>query len=65
MSEYPKPVRYGLWFFAELGVIAATIPGGIELSVPSFSFCFLTCKIIFTYCPLIFSLLSSSVYVDL
>ncbi|KAF7029513.1 hypothetical protein CFC21_041238 [Triticum aestivum] len=27
MSEYPKPVRYGLWFFAELGVIAATIPG--------------------------------------
>uniref|UniRef100_M8BHY9 Metal transporter Nramp1 n=1 Tax=Aegilops tauschii TaxID=37682 RepID=M8BHY9_AEGTA len=29
MSEYPKPVRYGLWFFAELGVIAATIPGGV------------------------------------
>jgi hypothetical protein len=30
MGEYPKYVRYGLWFFAELGVIAATIPGGIE-----------------------------------
>ncbi|XP_044975972.1 metal transporter Nramp4-like isoform X4 [Hordeum vulgare subsp. vulgare] len=27
MSEYPKHVRYALWFFAELGVIAATIPG--------------------------------------
>uniref|UniRef100_A0ACD5X3S7 Uncharacterized protein n=1 Tax=Avena sativa TaxID=4498 RepID=A0ACD5X3S7_AVESA len=27
MGEYPKYVRYGLWFFAELGVIAATIPG--------------------------------------
>ncbi|CAM0946502.1 unnamed protein product [Alopecurus aequalis] len=27
MNEYPKYVRYGLWVFAELGVIAATIPG--------------------------------------
>ncbi|GJN31982.1 hypothetical protein PR202_gb20447 [Eleusine coracana subsp. coracana] len=27
MSEYPKRVKYGLWFLAEVGVIAATIPG--------------------------------------
>ncbi|KQK04475.1 metal transporter Nramp4 isoform X2 [Brachypodium distachyon] len=26
-SEYPKYVKYCLWFLAELGVIAATIPG--------------------------------------
>ena len=36
MGEYPKHVRYGLWFFAELGVIAATIPGGIESCVARF-----------------------------
>jgi NRAMP (natural resistance-associated macrophage protein)-like metal ion transporter len=36
MGEYPKYVRYGLWFFAELGVIAATIPGGNESCVARF-----------------------------
>ncbi|TVU33752.1 hypothetical protein EJB05_15557 [Eragrostis curvula] len=27
MCEYPKYVKYGLWLLAEVGVIAATIPG--------------------------------------
>ncbi|KAL6621310.1 hypothetical protein ACP70R_033742 [Stipagrostis hirtigluma subsp. patula] len=27
MGEYPKNVKYCLWFLAEVGVIAATIPG--------------------------------------
>ncbi|KAL6608014.1 hypothetical protein ACP70R_041077 [Stipagrostis hirtigluma subsp. patula] len=27
MDEYPKNVKYCLWFLAEVGVIAATIPG--------------------------------------
>ncbi|CAN6270577.1 unnamed protein product [Urochloa humidicola] len=27
MREYPKYVKYGLWFLIEVGVIAATIPG--------------------------------------
>jgi NRAMP (natural resistance-associated macrophage protein)-like metal ion transporter len=29
MGEYPKYVKYCLWLLAELGVIAATIPGGM------------------------------------
>lgn len=28
--EYPKYVKYGLWLLIEVGVIAATIPGGID-----------------------------------
>jgi natural resistance-associated macrophage protein len=30
MHEYPKYVKYGLWLLIEVGVIAATIPGGID-----------------------------------
>jgi hypothetical protein len=30
MREYPKHVKYGLWLLMEAGVIAATVPGGIE-----------------------------------
>jgi len=30
MHEYPKHVKYGLWLLIEVGVIAATVPGGIE-----------------------------------
>jgi hypothetical protein len=30
MYEYPKLVKYGLWLLIEVGVIAATIPGGID-----------------------------------
>jgi hypothetical protein len=33
MREYPKYVKYGLWLVAEVGVIAATIPGGNESAV--------------------------------
>jgi natural resistance-associated macrophage protein len=30
MREYPKYVKFGLWLLIEVGVIAATVPGGIE-----------------------------------
>jgi hypothetical protein len=46
MGEYPKYARYALWFFAELGVIAATIPGGTESCVACLLFvctCFNAC----------------------
>ncbi|GJN05356.1 hypothetical protein PR202_ga22977 [Eleusine coracana subsp. coracana] len=35
MSEYPKRVKYGLWFLAEVGVIAATVPGASSRSQAS------------------------------